>query len=61
MRKLYEANERYEAVFADPTNGKFVVVCRGFFKWEKQPGYVFPTVEEAIEELSSNAEFLGLN
>lgn len=61
MKNRYEVNERYEAVFADPTNGKFVVVCKGFFKWEKQPGCVLPTVEEAIEELSSNAAFIGLN
>lgn len=52
--------ERYEAVFECADNGKFTVVCRGYFKREKQIGCVFPTVEEAIEEYSSNARFIGL-
>lgn len=52
--------ERYEAVFIDATNGKFSVVCRGYFKSDKQPGCVLPTVEEAVEELASNCQFVGL-
>ena len=52
--------ERYEAVFECADNGKFTVVCHGYFKREKQIGCVFPTVEEAIEEYSSNACFIGL-
>ena len=52
--------ERYEAVFECAGNGKFTVVCRGYFKGDKQIGCVFPTVEEAIEEYSSNARFIGL-
>ena len=52
--------ERYEAVFECADNGKFIVVCRGYFKRDKQIGCVFPTVEEAVEEYSSNARFIGL-
>lgn len=52
--------ERYEAVFECADNGKFIVVCRGYFKRDKQDGCLFPTVEEAKEEYSSNATFIGL-
>lgn len=52
--------ERFEAVFECAYNGKFTVVCYGFFKEEKRTGSIFPTVEEAIEEYSSNARFIGL-
>ena len=52
--------EKYEAVFHDIENGYFTVVCRGYFKQDKQPGCVLPTVEEAKEELSSNAMYIGL-
>ena len=52
--------ERYEAVFYDVDNGYFTVVCRGFFKHEHRLGCVFPTVEEAKEECSSNATYIGL-
>lgn len=53
-------DNRYEAVFYDSTNGYFTVVCRGYFKTDRRPGCLFPTVEEAKEELSSNAAFIGL-
>lgn len=53
--------ERCEAVFWDSTNGYFTVICRGFFKRDRKPGCLFPTVEEAKEELASNATYIGLN
>ena len=52
--------ERYIAVFECADNGRFKVVCCGYFKRDKQVGCVFPTVEEAKEEYSSNARFIGL-
>ena len=52
--------KKYKAVFECADNEKFTVVCRGYFKRDKQIGCVFPTVEEAIEEYSSNAHFIGL-
>lgn len=52
--------ERYEAIFACSDNGIFKVVCHGYFKRDKRAGNLFPTVEEAIANLSSNAQFIGL-
>ena len=52
--------ERYAAIFECADNGKFTVICRGYYKKDKQNYSIFPTVEEAIEEYSSNALFIGL-
>lgn len=51
--------EKYKAVFECPINGKFIVVCIGYFKRDKASD-LFPTVDEAKEELSANATFIGL-
>ena len=52
--------EKYIAVFECSGNGKFIVVCRGYFNRDKQPGCIFPTVEEAKAIYSENAQFIGL-
>ena len=51
--------EKYIAVF-ECSDGKFIVVCRGYFNRDKKPGCIFPTVEEAKAMYSSNASFIGL-
>lgn len=52
--------KKYEAVFKSLDNGVFSVVCYGLYKNEKMNGCLFPTVEEAKKEYSSNAEYIGI-
>lgn len=53
-----EKMQKYIAVFrADEKI--FAVVCYGFYKSENS-SHIFPSVEEAKEEYSSNAEYIGL-
>ena len=52
--------EKYIAVFECPDNGRFIVFCRGYFNRDKQPGCIFPTVEEAKAMYFDNAKFIGL-
>ena len=59
-KRTVHYNERYIAVFECSDNGKFIVVCRGYFNRDKQPGCIFPTVEEAKAIYSDNAQFIGL-
>ena len=52
--------EKYIAVFECSDNGRFIVVCRGYFNRDKQVGCIFPTVEEAKAIYADNAQFIGL-
>ena len=50
--------QKYIAVFR--ADGKlFTVICYGLYKSENL-SRIFPSVEEAKEEYSSNAEYIGL-
>lgn len=50
----------YNAVFYSEDQGYFKVVCRGYSNSEYQPFSKYPTVEEAAEKYSDNADFIGI-
>lgn len=50
----------YNAVFCAEGHGYYKIVCRGYSKREHEPFCVYPTVEEAVEQYSSNADFIGI-
>lgn len=50
----------YNAVFYAEDQGYFKVVCCGYSKREYQPFSKYPTVEEAAEKYSDNADFIGI-
>lgn len=50
----------YNAVFYAEGHGYYKIVCRGYSKREHEPFCGYPTVEEAVEQYSSNADFIGI-
>lgn len=50
----------YNAVFYSEDRGYFEVVCRGYSKREYEPFCGYPTVEDAAEKYSVNADFIGI-
>jgi hypothetical protein len=50
----------YNAVFYEEGHGYYKIVCRGYSKREHEPFCGYPTVEEAVEQYSSNADFIGI-
>ena len=50
----------YNAVFYAADHGYFKIRCRGYSKRDYEPFSGYPTVEEAAEKYSDNADFIGI-